>query len=163
VAKIHYSERQVQEFIEAASEMGISPAMRQLGYPTAWATAQRWFENAGVGMPTVDSLIAKAVELKQFYGDKEKKFAAMTLIDRIVESLHQDNLSPDDINKLGNALNKAIQTFNLIEGKSTSITESRQKDGTDLAIVDMLNEAKARNAVKEESITQLNDYHNKDN
>jgi hypothetical protein len=163
MAKVHYSDRQVKEFIETATEMGISPAMRQLGYPGAWATAQRWFQDAGVGMPTVDSLIAKAVELKQFYGDKEKKFAAMTLIDRIVEKLLQENdLTADDINKLGNALNKAIQTFNLIEGKSTSITESRQKDGTDLAIVDMLNEAKARNAAKEDAITHINDYHNKD-
>jgi hypothetical protein len=162
MAKIHYSDRQVAEFIETAQEMGISPAMRKLGYPGAWATAQRWFETAGLGLPTVDSLIAKAVELKQFYGDKEKKFAAMTLIDRIVEKLLQESdLTADDINKLGNALNKAIQTFNLIEGKSTSITESRQKDGTDLAIVDMLNEAKARNAAKEETITQINDYHNK--
>lgn len=153
MAKVHYSDAQVRDFIDTAKEMGISPAMRQLGYPSAWATAQRWFKEAGEGMPDVDSLIAKAVELKLFYGDKEKKFAAMTLIDRIVEKLHGDDLTADDINKLGNALNKAIQTFNLIEGKSTSITESRQKDGTDLAIVDMLNEAKARNTLKEQEIS----------
>ena len=42
-------------------------------------------------------------------------------------------------------MHKAIQTINLIEGKSTNISENRSKDGTDLAIVDMLNEAKARN------------------
>ena len=32
-----------------------------------------------------------------------------------------------------------------IEGKSTNINENRSKDGSDLAIVDMLNEAKMRN------------------
>jgi hypothetical protein len=153
MAKIHYSEVQVRDFIDTAKEMGISPAMRTLGYPSAWATAQRWFRDAGEGMPDVDSLIAKAIELKVFYGDKEKKFAAQTLIDRIVEKLHGDDLSADDINKLGNALNKAIQTFNLIEGKSTSITESRQKDGTDLAIMDMLNEAKAKNHLTEQMLS----------
>jgi hypothetical protein len=151
MAKVKYTDEDVRTFIETAQDMGISPAMRQLGYPSAWATAQRWFRDAGVEMPNVDSLIAKAVEFKAFYGDKEKKFAAQSLIDRIVEKLHGDDLTADDINKLGNALNKAIQTFNLIEGKATSVHEQRQKDGTDLAIMDMLNEAKAKNNILEQS------------
>jgi len=50
----------------------------------------------------------------------------------------------EDINKLSNAIHKAIQTINLIEGKSTNINENRSKDGSDLAIIDMLNEAKVR-------------------
>ena len=45
---------------------------------------------------------------------------------------------------MSNSLHKAIQTINLIEGKSTNISESRSKDGSDLAIIDMLNEAKMR-------------------
>lgn len=156
MAKVHYSDNQVREFIDTAKEIGISPAMRRLNYPGAWATAQRWFNEAGIDLPTVDSLMAKAAELKQFYSDKEKLFATQTLIDRIVEKLHQDDLNADEINKLGNALNKAIQTFNLIEGKSTSISETRSKDGADLAIIDMLNEAKARNASIEQDVSESN-------
>jgi hypothetical protein len=57
----------------------------------------------------------------------------------------QDVLDSDGLNKLANAVHKAIQTINLIEGKSTVINENRQKDGQDLAIVDLLNEAKMRN------------------
>jgi hypothetical protein len=57
----------------------------------------------------------------------------------------QDTLDSDGLNKLANAVHKAIQTINLIEGKSTHINEQRNKDGQDLAIIDLLNEAKARN------------------
>jgi hypothetical protein len=152
MGKKFYSEQDVRTFIETAEEMGISPAMRKLEYPGSWATAQRWFVEAGRALPTIDSLVARAGELKQFYSDKEKLMAVQTLMDRIVEQLTTDALTADEINKLGTALNKAIQTFNLIEGKSTSITESRQKDGADLAIMDMLNEAKAKNSLIEQGL-----------
>lgn len=154
MAKVHYSENQVTDFINAAKEMGISPALRTLGYPASYATAIKWFEERGELRPDVDSLLAKAAELKAFYGDREKLFAAQSLIDRIVEQLQQNDLDADQINKLGNALHKAIQTFNLIEGKATNVTESRQKDGTDLAIMDMLNAAKAKNSIIENDLAQ---------
>lgn len=153
MAKVHYSENQVNEFISTAKEMGISPALRTLGYPASYATAIRWFEERGELRPDVDSLLAKAAELKAFYGDKEKSFAAQTLMDRIVEKLMHDDLDADALNKLSNSLHKVIQTINLIEGKATAVTESRTKDGTDLAVMDMLNAAKAKNALKEEQIS----------
>jgi hypothetical protein len=156
LAKVFYSEQMVTDFLECAIEMGISPAMRHLEYPHSYSTAQRWFNERGIPLPTIDSLAAKAAELKIFYSDKEKLFAAQTLIDRIVEMLHGSSLDADEINKLGNALNKAIQTFNLIEGKSTSISETRSKDGSDLAVIDMLNEAKAKNALIEQQVSEHN-------
>ena len=152
MAKVFYSDQQVNDFISAAKEMGLSPAIRHLGYPT-YATAIRWFEERGEPRPDIDSLLAKAAELKMFYTDKEKAFAAQTLLDRIVEQLQEKDLDADEINKLGNALHKAIQTINLIEGKATTVHEQRQKDGTDLAVMDMLNEAKMRNAIKESELS----------
>jgi hypothetical protein len=86
-----------------------------------------------------------AVDTRNFYTDKEKLIAAQAVLDRCVEALMQDALDSDGLNKLANAVHKAIQTINLIEGKSTVINENRQKDGQDLAIIDLLNEAKARN------------------
>jgi hypothetical protein len=59
----------------------------------------------------------------------------------------------EDINKLSNALHKAIQTINLIEGKSTNINENRSKDGSDLAIIDILNEAKVRSNLIKDSLS----------
>jgi arsenate reductase-like glutaredoxin family protein len=152
MAKVKYTDNEVRVFMETAKEIGIGPAMRGLQYPSSWSTAQRWFETAGVELPTVSALATKAASMKQFYNDKEKLTVAQAELDRIVEKLDKDELSADDLNKLANALHKTVQAINLIEGKSTTITESRQKDGTDLAITDMLNEAKAKNALIEQGI-----------
>ena len=139
-----YSDEQISEFIEEAQEMGIGPAMRNLGYPKSYHTAKKFFVQRGVEMPTSNTLAIMAKQLDIFYTDREKILAAQAVIDRSVEKLYEDTLLAEDINKLSNALHKAIQTINLIEGKSTNINENRSKDGSDLAIVDMLNEAKMR-------------------
>lgn len=140
-----FTEDQVTEFIELAQEIGISPAMRQLRYPLSYHTAKKWFSQRNIELPSLDSLAKMAVDMRVFYSDKEKLIAAQAVLDRCVETLMEDDLDSDQLNKLANAVHKAIQTINLIEGKSTAINENRQKDNTDLAIIDLLNEAKARN------------------
>ena len=151
VRKRTYTHDEVEEFIETAQNMGVGPAIRHLGYPS-WPTAAKWFRDNDLELPTVDSLQARAAELRDFYGDTEKKYAAQRAVERIVEALEQDRLTADDINKLNNALHTAIKTFNLIDGKSTSITETHTKDEVDLGVFDIINTAKARNALKEEII-----------
>jgi transcriptional regulator with XRE-family HTH domain len=140
-----FTEEQITEFIETAKEMGIGPTLRYLQYPKSYHTAKKWFVERGLDMPTIDTLAKMAGDLRVFYTDKEKLIAAQAVLDRCVEALMQDILDSDGLNKLANAVHKAIQTINLIEGKSTVINENRQKDGQDLAIVDLLNEAKMRN------------------
>jgi hypothetical protein len=147
-----FTEEQIENFIEIAQEMGIGPAIRNLGYPKSYHTAKKWFEQRNVDLPTMDTLAKMAVDLRVFYSDKEKLIAAQTVLDRCVETLMESTLDPDELNKLANAVHKAIQTINLIEGKSTAINEQRNKDNTDLAIIDLLNEAKARNEKTKESI-----------
>ena len=151
-----YTDEQVTEFIEIAGEMGIGPAMRQLGYPKSYHTAKKFFVQRNVDTPTANSLAVMAKQLDIFYTDKEKVLAAQAVIDRSVEALYEDNLVSDDISKLSNAIHKAIQTINLIEGKSTNINENRSKDGSDLAIVDMLNEARMRNESIKQSLKVVN-------
>lgn len=140
-----FTEEQITDFISNAQEMGIGPALRYMGYPKSYHTAKKWFVQRGLEMPTMDTLAKMAGDLRVFYTDKEKLIAAQAVLDRCVEALMQDTLDSDGLNKLANAVHKAIQTINLIEGKSTVINENRQKDGQDLAIIDLLNEAKARN------------------
>jgi hypothetical protein len=147
-----FTEEQIENFIEVAQEMGIGPAIRNLGYPKSYHTAKKWFEQRNVDLPTMDTLAKMAVDLRVFYSDKEKLIAAQTVLDRCVETLMESTLDPDELNKLANAVHKAIQTINLIEGKSTAINEQRNKDNTDLAIIDLLNEAKARNEKTKENI-----------
>jgi hypothetical protein len=140
-----YDENQITDFISNAQEMGIGPAIRYLGYPKSYHTAKKWFIDRGLDMPSIDTLAKMAGDLRVFYSDKEKIIAAQAVLDRCMETLMQDGLDSDGINKIANAVHKAIQTINLIEGKSTIINEQRNKDGSDLAIIDLLNEAKARN------------------
>ena len=142
-----FTEEQITEFINVAQEIGIGPAIRTVGYPGSYHTAKKWFEQRSVDLPTIDTLAKMAVDMRVFYTDKEKVIAAQAVLDRCVETLMEDALDADQLNKLANAVHKAIQTINLIEGKSTNISENRQKDGQDLAIIDLLNEAKARNEV----------------
>ena len=145
-----FTEEQISEFIELANEMGIGPAMRYLGYPKSYHTAKKFYIQRNLDTPTANSLAVMSKQLDIFYTDKEKVLAAQAVIDRSVEKLYEDDLLADDISKLSNSIHKAIQTINLIEGKSTNINENRSKDGTDLAIVDMLNEAKMRsNKIKQ--------------
>lgn len=147
-----FNEEQISEFIETANEMGIGPAMRYLQYPKSYHTAKKFYIQRNLDMPTANTLAVMSKQLDVFYRDNEKILAAQAVIDRSVEKLYEDDLLADDINKLSNAIHKAIQTINLIEGKSTNINENRSKDGTDLAIVDMLNEAKARNNLIKDNI-----------
>jgi len=147
-----FNEEQISEFIETANEMGIGPAMRYLSYPKSYHTAKKFYVQRNLDMPTANTLAVMSKQLDVFYRDNEKILAAQAVIDRSVEKLYEDDLLADDINKLSNAIHKAIQTINLIEGKSTNINENRSKDGTDLAIVDMLNEAKARNNLIKDNI-----------
>ena len=147
-----YTEEQITEFIEQAAEMGIGPAMRHLGYPKSYHTAKKFFVQRNIETPTANSLAIMAKQLDIFYTDKEKVLAAQAVIDRTVEKLYEDDLLSEDINKLSNALHKAIQTINLIEGKSTNINENRSKDGSDLAIIDILNEAKVRSNLIKDSL-----------
>jgi hypothetical protein len=128
-----------------ANEMGIGPAMRTLGYPKSYHTAKKFYVQRNIDMPTANTLAVMAKQLDIFYTDKEKVLAAQAVLDRSIEKLYEDDLLAEDINKLSNSIHKAIQTINLIEGKSTNINENRSKDGSDLAIIDMLNEAKTRN------------------
>lgn len=145
-----FNEEQISEFIETANEMGIGPAMRYLGYPKSYHTAKKFYIQRNLDMPSANTLAVMSKNLHVFYKDNEKILAAQAVIDRSVEKLYEDDLLAEDINKLSNAIHKAIQTINLIEGKSTNINENRSKDGTDLAIVDMLNEAKMRsNKIKD--------------
>ena len=150
-----FTEEMVSEFIELAQEMGIGPAMRQLGYPKSYHTAKKFFVQRNIEMPTANTLAVIAKQLDIFYTDRDKIVAAQAVIDRTVEKLYEDDLLAEDINKLSNALHKAIQTINLIEGKSTNINENRSKDGQDLAIIDILNEAKIRNESIKSSLDHL--------
>lgn len=150
--KPQYTDEQIDEFIETAQMSGIAPAIRLLGFPT-YPTAQKWFKMRDLEMPTVDSLMAKAAELKVFYGDNEKKASLQIAIDRIVEELQENaDLDADGINKLANALSKLLQTYQLIEGKSTQITDKKEEDFINDSVKSLVDKMNAKNAETKSAI-----------
>lgn len=146
--KPQYGEDEITEFIETAQLKGIAPAIRELKYPS-YPTAQRWFRERGLEMPSIDSLMAKAAELKVYYSDNEKKYALQVAMDAVVEKIQNNDLDADELNKASNALAKLIQTFQLVEGKSTSVMEKREAGTIDASVQKLVEDMRNKNANKE--------------
>lgn len=140
-----YTDEQKQEYLELVQEVGIGPAMRELGYPSSYHTAQKWLDEFGIEV-TTDSLRLRARQMGIFYDQKEKVLAAQALLVRLLETIEgPDPLNTKDLVQLANALQRVMQTLNLIEGEATTRTEMLQKDATDVELMQMVTEAKAKN------------------
>lgn len=144
-----YTDKEIADYLEVAKEIGITRAKRQLGYPKSWDTARRWAEAAGIEIP-LDAIKAQAAAHYDWYKAEELLVVAKEALLRIVQSLQDDNLTPDEQKKLAEAYQKYVNTCLLLEGKATAITERRSKDSTDLALIELLNEEKARNETIEQ-------------
>lgn len=121
--------------MELASEVGITKAKRQLGYPHSWATGKRWADSAGIEIP-LDSIKAQAAAHNQWYTTEDLLFIAHTGLARAQDALENTvDLSPDDQKKLAEAVQKYTNTVRLLEEKATSITEKRDA----LPDIDVLN------------------------
>jgi hypothetical protein len=142
---MEYSNEEISTFLESASEIGITRAKRELGYPKSWATAKRWVDMAGIEVP-LDEIKAQAAAHYDWYKAEELLIVAKEALIRISLSLQNDTLTPDEQKKLAEAYQKYVNTILLLEGKATSITESRKSDSVDMAIAELINEEKAKNA-----------------
>lgn len=149
MANINYSDQERADFLELAKEIGITRAKRELGYPKHWATGKSWVDAAGITVP-LDTIKAQAAAHWDWYKAEDLLIVAKEALLRIVESLQTDNLTPDEQKKLAEAYQKYVNTILLLEGKATNITESRKTGDMDLAITDLLNAEKARNALIEQ-------------
>lgn len=149
MAKNKYSNEQIADFLELASEIGLTRAKRQLGYPNSWATAKRWADAAGISLP-LDEIKAQAAAHHDWYRTEEVLVVVQEGLRRAQEALeNSEALDPDQQKKLAEAVQKYTNTWLLLQGKANSISEHRSKDGMDLALMDLLNEEKARNALIE--------------
>lgn len=149
MSALRYTEEEIQLFLEAAQEIGVGPAMRDLGYPKSPSTAWDWVDKYDVQV-NIDTLKQHASHMKVFYAQREKLVVAMSALDRIYEALTRENLSADDQKKLSDALQKTIQTIELLEGRVTDRTETVAKDSVDAELQELIAEARARNTVFEE-------------
>lgn len=144
MTNIEYTNEQRATFLEVMSEIGISRAMRKLGYPASWATGKKWADAAGIDVP-LDEIKAQAKAHHDWYETEDMLLVAQAGVLRVAEELQRTDLTPDEHKKMSEAFQKYANTWLLLHGKANNINETRTKDSTDLALMELLNEEKVRN------------------
>lgn len=150
-----YTDDDRETYVALAQEIGIAPAIRRLGYPTV-PSAHKWLKARNIRI-TVSSLMAEVKRFHHFYDITEMLVVVETGVARVVEMYTEDNLSPDDMQKAATATAKLVNSWLLLQGKSTSISETRESDALDVALVDLLNAEKARNLLNQDANKINND------
>jgi hypothetical protein len=146
-----YTDEQRSTFLEVAAEIGISRAMRQLGYPGAWTTGQDWCKAAGIEVP-LDEIKRQSALVNDWYKAEDLLLVAQQGLVRVYEDLQRTDLSADEHKKMSEAFQKYANTWRLLQDKATSITETQHKDAFDLDVLDLMNAEKARNALIEKEV-----------
>lgn len=151
-----YTDEQRADFLELASEIGITRAMRELGFPKHWATGKSWADAAGISLP-LDEIKAQAKAHHDWYETEDMLLVAQEGIKRTHEVLVNSDLSPDEHKKMSEAFQKYANTWLLLHGKANSINETRHKDSMDVGLMELLNEEAARNAALDKEVKSYQD------
>lgn len=128
MARVRYSEEQINALLEHAQEVGLGRAIRDLGYP-GYGTAMRWAEMRGIVLD-VDPVKQRASRTAQWYKDEEKLLVAQAGLERVYEQLQEGSLTPDDLKKLGDATKRYVEVMQLVNGEPTEIKQNN--DGDDM-------------------------------
>lgn len=148
-ANLGYSEDKITEFIDLAKDVGIGPAMRELGYPKQWVTANKWCKARHVETPkTLTQQVAAAQN--QLYTLEDKLIAGYKLLDRIMEQLEAEQLDADSVKKLAETYKKTIETIQILEGKAINI--SQNNDVFETKIQSLLDDMNMQNDLIEQSV-----------
>ena len=147
MARINYSDEDIAEFLELAQDIGIGRAIRQLGYPNSWGTAQRWAQARGIKVE-VDDLKARSKSYHDWYTTEETLLVAQQGMSRVYEQLQEAELDPDEQKKLADAFQKYANTWLLLQGKANNISERRESTQADLEIVELLRLERAKQSIE---------------
>lgn len=140
-----YSDEEINHFLDVAKDEGIGKAIRLLGYPESWSTANRWVRARGIEVP-LDEIKQKAKAFHDWYETSELLIVGQETLARISEKITTDeSLGPDDIKKLSESYQKVANTWLLLQGKANNISETRKTDSQDIELMELLNIEKAKN------------------
>lgn len=149
-----YTDKQINDFLELAQEIGITKAKRDLGYPKSWGTAQYWAKQRNVTV-AVDEVRQKAAVQREWYQTEEVITIAQEGFNRVYEELvNNQDLTADDQKKLADALTKHYNVWANAQGKATNISETRSTDSMDEHLQELLNTERAKNLLKKENVTE---------
>jgi hypothetical protein len=124
-------------------------ARQELGYP-ARATAYKWLKDAGIEPADANALMKKAREIKDWYGQEEKRLALQEILDRIHTILQEEEVDADALYKLAGSANRVVQSMQLIEGLETSRIVVEDKLDADLR--ELIQQEQNKNAERESEI-----------
>jgi len=141
MANRKYTDREATDFLDLAKKIGISPALKELGYPANRATVYFWMKKYNVTI-TLDTLRQAAAEANWFYHDREQLQVLSMLLERIYEELSTSlGLRPEDAAKYARAAKDTIESMRLIGGQNTSKVEV---DTVDLELKRLVDEFKEK-------------------
>ncbi|MDJ0395913.1 hypothetical protein QMK17_21575 [Rhodococcus sp. G-MC3] len=113
-----YNEDERRAYAELAGDIGIRPAMRELGYPSSWASGRAWCTEFGIEVE-LDELKSKAAQYNAFYNDSEQIIAFQDLIaDARAKQLDPDTTAAD-LERLAKVIKLSVDGIRLIQGKAT--------------------------------------------
>lgn len=146
-----FTDQEITTFLELAQEVGITKAMRELGYPGSWNTASRWAKLRNVEVAT-DELKARAAAAREWYKEEEAMEVIREGMNRVHEELIANKgLSPDDQKKLSEAFYKYYNSWASLMGKKDS-TELTPKDEAPDHISELLAMQRAQNILNKEEM-----------
>lgn len=149
-----YSDSEVNDFLELAQEVGITKAIRDLGYPNSWSTAQYWAKKRGVEV-AADPLKSKAAAQREWYKDDEAMEVIREGMNRVHEELMTNkDLSADDQKKLSEAFAKYYNSWANLMGKQQVLGSPSNADEVEDHISELLAMQRANNMLKKEDMPQ---------
>jgi hypothetical protein len=146
-----YTDEQREEFCALAQVVGIGRAIRELGYPS-YPTAMTWLDARGIE-PNVDKVMARVKNFHTFYDVQD----LLMIIDETIATIEEmvaNVTNADDVVKLATALQKAINSRQILENKATTIVEKREMSQTDIEIAELIRDQERMNAEIKTKISQ---------
>lgn len=146
-----YSDELQDKFLELAQEIGIGRAMKELGYPKGYGTAQNWAKNRGIDV-NVDPVMKRAKQFDLMYREEDMLHLAQEGMSAWFEYLakHKDSMTPDDQKKMAEAFQKYTNSWLVLQGKANEIKGTVNNDAVDVELMKFLNNEIGKNAMKSE-------------
>jgi|SRR6188474_3377442 len=141
-----YSDLLIDEFLALAQEIGIGRAMKELGYPKGYQTAQNWAKNRGVNV-NIDPVMQRAKQFDILYKEDDMLRLAQEGLSAWFEhvSKHRDSMTPDDMKKMAESFQKYTNSWLLLQGKANDIKGTINNDSVDVALMEFLNAEMGKN------------------
>jgi hypothetical protein len=173
---VDYTEEQKVAFCALAAQVGVSPAVRTLGYPSV-QTGTEWCRQRAVQTnPSALRQAARASGL--FYGEAESRVALQAVLDHAYDMLvhgeeveaeeqvavpgqqettsrrmtHRRPLNALTLPPVAKAVKGTVEAISVLDGRASDRTEQITGDSSELELQALIREQRAANATRAQAI-----------